>query len=290
MSLITGDPRSATVVAENECSLWQLDKKHFDRLIYNNPAITISLTHMLSHRLNLSNKARESSERYYKHRITPKGNLSETDIIRLLKYAEENSLTGKIYLINNSKKAVFNYTKGQLEHLDYEGKDEDAAMDELLDWTEGEFIIEPSIFKLPENLDEEIKKPESILEGDMLLHQYEQYLTEKFKSLIKYAGKRSTQSALNKSFSKFEKFFDVASDVRISTDPELKIDLQTDEWNEKHSLFLAVLLRDVVSTLSRDMLGMDFWEIKASDKDLDQLLEDAQFYSYYEQALDFIKE
>ena len=290
MSLITGDPRYATVIAENECSLWQLDKKDFDKLVINNPSISLSLTHMLSQRLNLANKARESSERYYKQRITPKGRLEEVDLIKLLKYAEENSLTGKLHLFHQEKTAIFSYTKGQLDHLDFEEKDEDAAMDEILDWFDGEFTIEPSIFKLSENVDEDIKKPEMLLEGSMLVNQYEKYLAEKFRTLIKFAGKRSIQSALNKSFSKFEKFFDVTADIEITTEPELSIHIHVENWSDKHSLFLAVLMRDVISTLSRDMVGMDFWEIKASDTDLDKILDDGQFYSYYEQALDFIKE
>ena len=109
MSLITGEPRSATVISETELLLWQLDKKDFDSLMLRNPAITVSLTHMLSQRLRLANKARESSERYYKHQITPRGSLQQIELIKLLKYAEENSLTGTISIIQDKQVAIFNY-------------------------------------------------------------------------------------------------------------------------------------------------------------------------------------
>lgn len=290
MSLITGDPRSATVQAEEDASLWQLDKKDFDALLIDNPSISLSLTHMLSQRLNLANRARESSERYYKHRITPRGSLNEVDLVKLLKYAEENSLSGKIRLLHAAQEAIFVYDKGRLEHLDFEDKDEDAAMDEILDWPDGEFIIEPSVFKISQDLSE--KQPaEKLLEDNMLVGQFERYLKEKFESLIKFAGTHAIQSALNKSYYKFDKYFEVVSEIKITTEPVLKINLhQVERWTEKHTLFLAVLMRDVSATLSRDLLGMDFWNYRAKDEELNKILESSQFYTFYEQAVDFIGE
>ena len=177
MALITGEPRSATVLAEQDCSLYEVKKTDFDNLVMNNPAISLSLTHMLSQRLNLSNKARERSERYYKNRITPHGSLDEVDLIKLLKYAEENSLTGQIRLNNNEQEAFFIYSKGQLEKLEFEGKEEDEAMDEILDWSGGTFIIEPSVYKLPQ---EEEAGPEKVLEDSLKISLFERYIKEKF--------------------------------------------------------------------------------------------------------------
>jgi len=290
MAIITGDPRSATVQAEENTSLWQLDKTDFDALLMHNPSISLSLTHMLSQRLNLANRARESSERYYKHRITPSGNLSEVDIVTMLKYAEENSLSGKIRLMHTTQEALFIYDKGQLEELEFEGKDEDEAMDEILGWTEGEFIIEPSVFKISPELPQ--KQPaEQLLEDNLMVGQFERYLKEKFESLIKFSGTKAVQSALNKSYHKFDKYFEVVSEIKIIADPALKINLhQVERWSEKHTLFLAVLMRDVSATLGRDLLGMDFWNYRAQDEELNSILESSQFYAFYDEALDFIRE
>ena len=290
MAIITGDPRSATVQAEEDTNLWQLDKKDFDTLVMNNPSISLSLTHMLSHRLNLANRARESSERYYKHRITPSGNLSEVDIVTLLKYAEENSLSGKIRLKRKTQEAVFLYDKGQLEELEFGDKDEDAAMDEILNWTEGEFIIEPKVFKIAPDLQQ--KQPaEQLLEDNMMVGQFERYLKEKFESLIKFSGTKAVQSALNKSYHKFDKYFDVVSEIKIIAEPILKINLhKVERWSEKHTLFLAVLMRDISATLGRDLLGMNFWNYRARDEELNNLLESSQFYAFYDEAMDFIPE
>ncbi len=290
MALITGEPRSATVVAEQDCSLYEVKKKNFDDLVMNNPAISLSLTHMLSQRLNLSNKARERSERYYKNRITPHGNLAEVDLIKLLKYAEENSLTGQIRLNYNEKEACFIYSKGQLDKLEFDSKEEDEAMDEILDWTGGTFTIEPSVFKLPKET-EEVAGPEKVLEDSLIINMFERYIKEKFSSLIKFAGARTIQVALNKSYFKFEKYFDVTSDIRIAVEPKCSVTMQAiDGWTDKHTLFLAVLMRDVIEALGRDLLGMDFWKFQATDKEINRFLENSQFYIYYEQAIDFIRE
>ncbi len=286
MSLITGEPRSATVLAEEDGELWQLDKKDFDDLLMKNPSITLSLTHMLSQRLSLSNRARESSERYYKQRISPRGLLSETDLIKLLKYAEEISLSGKIKLTNNTRKAIFNFKKGQLEDLDFEGKEEDQAMDELLDWNDGEFVIEPDLYQLSGKPEE--PTPEKILEDNLVISHIEKYLQEKVKSLIKYAGAHPVQLAINTSLHKFSRYFDVADQFKIETEPQLKIYFHTETWTEKHTLFLAVLMRDLVDAMERDLIGMSFWKLQPEDARLNTILEENQFFLYYEQAADFV--
>ncbi len=288
MALITGEPRSATVIAETDVELWQLDKSDFDALMLNNPSITISMTHMLSQRLKLANKAREMSERYYKHQISPRGRLEDVEIIKLLKFAEENSLSGKIYITHGEHKACFDFHKGQLQKLDYEDKDEDQAMDEILNWQEGEFVIEPTIFKISET--EEVA-PEKVLQDSALVSSFEKYLLEKFVEFIRIAGSRSTQAAVNKSFYKFGKYFSVVEDFQIQTDPRLEIHIHPKEaFTEKHVLFIAVFLRDIIQTLQRDLLMLDFWNVQARETEVDKTLRAQNFYDYYAQALDFVQE
>ncbi len=288
MALITGDPRSATVLSETETRLWQLDKNDFDIIIMNNPSITLSLTHMLSHRLKLANKARESSERYYKHQISPRGQLKDVDVIKLLKFAEENSLTGKIILEHGSQKASFEYQKGQLQHLEFENKEEDEAMDEILSWENGEFIIEPTVFKITEQVSNE-PPPEKIFESHLKSGLLEKYLSEKLNEMVEFAGSRTVQSALNKSKHKFGGFFEVSEDFTIQIMPDLLVKIRpSDPIGEKHLLFIAILLRDLVNSLSRDILGLEFWNIKSADEQVDEHLSENQFYEYYEQAVDFV--
>lgn len=288
MSLITGDPRSASIIAEDDVDLWQLSKSDFDSIILKNPDITLTLTHMLSQRLKNANKAREYSERYYKSKITPKGSLNETNIIKLLKYAEENSLSGKIHIKQNEKEAYFYYQKGQLIRLDFENKDENEAMDELLEWTKGEFTIEPTLFEIDVKEDENIARHSQDYSSTEI---FKIYITEKFSEFIQFAGSSITQTALNKGFSKFKLYFDITKDIKIKAAPEFEIKISDKvNWTEKHTLFMAVLLRDIVSTIGRDVIGMQFWTLPSKNNYINEELEKVQFYDYFDQAVDFVKE
>ncbi len=76
MSLISGEPRSASVVSVTDIEVWELSRSVFDSLIMNNPNITLTLTHLLTQRLKEANIARKESEEYYEKKFMPHGNLS----------------------------------------------------------------------------------------------------------------------------------------------------------------------------------------------------------------------
>lgn len=292
MSLITGDPRSATVIAENNVELWKLSKSDFDHLILNNKGITISLTHMLSQRLQQANEEREISEKQYKRKFSPRGNLKETDIIKLLKFAEENSLTGSIRITHAGESALFHYDKGQLQRLDFKNKDEDEAMDEILQWTEGQFIVEPALFNLHKEISGETHGSQSeenkdFRDVDVIRFFFEEKLTD----LIRFAGSKLIQSALNKSYFKFKDYFDVTDDIQVQASPDLKVSINaSSNWSEKHALFSAVLLRDVVKSIEKDVIGINFWSLKSQNDKVNRRLMEMEFFDYYSQAMDFIKD
>ncbi|MBN2423866.1 MAG: cyclic nucleotide-binding domain-containing protein [Calditrichaceae bacterium] len=286
MALITGEPRSATVRASTDVNLWKLDKTDFDNLIMHNPEITLSLTHMLSQRLKDSNRKIEQRERFFKSQITPKGQIDEIGVFNLLKYVEENSLTGRLYLMKDDKKALFYYEKGQLSRLDYQGKDEDDALDELLQWETGSFKIEPKIYEIMDQI-QSVPAHKKIQPAKL----FDKYLTEKFMEFIKIAGARNIQIALNRSSHKFEPYFKVSKGIRIQIAPSLVIKMNlSEEWTDKHTLYIAVLMRDIVRSLERDVVGLDLWSPRSSLPLYDSALKDIQFYDYYEQAVDFIRD
>ncbi len=290
MALITGEPRSATVIAETDLSVLKLGKMEFDNLLLKNPRISINLTHLLSQRLMNANIAREQTERYYKNKFIPKGRLRDTGVIRLLKYAEENSLSGKIVIKHGDKVAFFEFQKGQLSNLDFENKDEDEAMDVILEWKDGEYIIEPNIFSAGDEGKQPSKKDTTTGEKMKTDEIFKSYATEKFTELIHFSGSKSTQSALNRSYHKFESYFDISKVIQIKTEPELTVSISSGgEWTEKHTLFMAILLRDVIGAIERDVVGMRFWTPKSKTNNINSELEALQFFDYYDQATDFVK-
>ncbi len=289
MALITGEPRSASVVAENDVKLWRLSKSDFDQLILQNPSITLSLTHMLSHRLRQANLAREKSERFYKQKIAPRGSLEDVDVIKLLKYAEENSLTGSIQIRHDKQKAVFHYEKGQLAELDFAGKEENEAMDEILGWQQGDFLIEPKSFTFGEE-SEKLEPDESKKDEDEDIRSvFLTYFTEKLEELVQLAGSRHLKFTVNKANDKLGRYFEVQNQFQFTIMPELEIRLPAAaRWNDRCTLFLAVLLRDVINTLAREMIGMEFWSPQSQNAQINQKLSELQFFQYYQQAQDLV--
>ena len=283
MALITGEPRSATVVAEEDVTLWRLLKSDFDTLIMSNPQITLSLTHMLSHRLMKTNKTLEQTELQFLKKIQPTGRLEDFGLIRILNFAEQNALTGKIILQKENDEAVFEFEKGQLQKLSYKDLEEDEALDELLEWKEGRFQIKPAFWDMiGEDFD---NLPVRSKETERLARAFEQYFRKKFKEFIKFSGSRSVQVALNKSLHKLRNLFDYENLFEFQVQPQLKVDFsKVEKFGEKEVLILSVLLNNIVRYLQMEVIGMDFWDVRTREDEIDSELEKHDFFTLYEQA------
>ncbi len=285
MALITGEPRSATVVAETDVQLWRLLKADFDQLILQNPHITLTLTHMLSHRLINTNKALQKTEVQFLKKMHPRGELKNFGLIRILNFAEQNALTGRIILKKGEKTAIFNFEKGQLVHLDYENKKEDEALDELLSWQDGTFVIEPKIFDFETQTLSQ--NPNWTTEETKIINAFERYFLEKFTALIQGVGSKNLQLALNKAWHKLLPVYDQLRNVKIELTPELKIDFSAFEnFNEKYVLIFALLFAQITQNLSKEVLGMEFFDIHSDLPEINEILDQEQFFLIYQQAGD----
>lgn len=288
MALITGEPRSASVVAVSDVEVWELNRQVFDSLIMNNPSITLTLTHLLTQRLKESNLARKESEEFYEQKFMPKGSLEETNVINLLKYAEDNSLSGQIVFEkdSNTPKAIFHYKKGQLIKLEFGALEEDEAMDILTEWKEGIYRIEPSIMKPEAGPVEEKSEPTPLNDKKTVLKVY---IEDKITEFVHFAGSKITQRALNRSYHNFKDYFENLDQIKIQILPEILINFNTVvKWTDKHTLMLAVLVRDVVEAIERDAIGMMFWSPRSDINEINSALEELQYFEYYEQAMDII--
>ena len=283
MALITGEPRSATVIAEEDVTLWRLLKIDFDTLIMNNPQITLSLTHMLSHRLMKTNKTLEQTELQFLKKIQPTGFLKDFGLIRILNFAEQNALTGKIILQKDEDEAIFDFEKGQLQKLSYKDLEEDEALDKLLEWVDGRFQIKPAFWDIiSENLE---NMPLRTREAEQLVRAFEQYFRKKFKEFIRFAGSRSTQVALNKSLHKLHTLFGCEELFQFQIQPQLKVDFsKVEKFGEKEALILSVLLNHIVRYLQMEIIGMEFWEVRTQDNEINAELEKYDFFTLFEQA------
>ena len=161
MALLTGKQRSASIETVTDVSLLELDKEGFDKLLEEDPKISISISHMISQRLEQANLQRAASEQFYKSKISPSGSLEDHPILEILKFCEENSLTGDLRLEHNDKKAEISFIKGAVQKILMGDLSDAEAMDSLTQWQEGKFKIEPSLFSIEEDVMHEQEKDEN---------------------------------------------------------------------------------------------------------------------------------
>ncbi|HET8945103.1 MAG TPA: ATP-binding cassette domain-containing protein, partial [Dehalococcoidia bacterium] len=87
MALITGEPRSAGVIATTEAQLWRLRKADFDAIVGRHPEISIQISRVLGERLRRGNVQRFENEAFTYVTLTAErpeitiGRLPENDVV-----------------------------------------------------------------------------------------------------------------------------------------------------------------------------------------------------------------
>ncbi len=209
-------------------------------------------------------------------------------MVQLLKYAEDNSLTGTIVLENNDANAQFIYQKGQLLQLEFEGKEEDEAMDIILEWETGSYKVEPNLSKPEEQIGKEFAEEED-KPKDSNEELVVAYLHEKLSDFIHFAGARITQRAINRCYHNFEAYFKIIHEIKISVLPEFVVELDIKKkWGDKHTLLLAIIMRDLAAAVERDVIGMIFWTPRSTEEKINEFLESLDFFEYYDQAMELV--
>jgi hypothetical protein len=137
--------------------------------------------------------------------------------------------------------------------------------------------------------EEEIVTKDEKLEQDISTTTlFINYLVEKIQEFNQFAGVQLTKNGLQQSFYKFKDYFDVIQDLSIESSPDVYVTISTADWSEKHTLFVAVLLRNLAHTVEREVVGIEFWSPESNNPGYNALLRDAAFFDYFEQATDFI--
>lgn len=154
MALLTGEPRSASVVTTEPSEMFILNKSDFDVIIERFPSITLSMTKIMSQRLRETNKM--AAQKGSGEITAVKGDLSEKQLVEVLKFCENNSLNGKVTVKKDSQTGEFHYEKGELRKVILNSLSEDKALDTMLNWKSGNFVIEPRPIQM-----EDIKTPKA---------------------------------------------------------------------------------------------------------------------------------
>ena len=173
MSLLTGEPRTATVITTEEAEMFILHKDQFDEILARFPSIQLVLGKIMSQRLrqNLA-KAMEMSKKAATKNVTQKtasGQLGpEKSIGDVMGFCDMKALTGDIKIENGSKSATISYDGGQIMYVRCGAKKDDEALDEILEWETGTFEIVPREISFEELVGEE-KQAEAKTENIVLI-------------------------------------------------------------------------------------------------------------------------
>lgn len=148
MALLTGEPRTATVYTAEPAEMFILGKGEFENIIDMFPLIQLELNKIMSQRLrqNLA-KAMEMTKKAAKKEIVQKtaaGKLSpEKSIVEIMAFCDQKGLTGDVEIDSNGNKGHLSFDSGQILSMSAGTLKDDEALDEMLGWDEGTFVIKP---------------------------------------------------------------------------------------------------------------------------------------------------
>ncbi|HID40396.1 MAG TPA: response regulator, partial [Calditrichaeota bacterium] len=87
----------------------------------------------------------------------PAGYLKDVPLVDLISFCESNSLTGSMTITNEGQDGKFEFLSGQLQSVVLGDKQDDQALDEMLNWTDGYFQIKVRPLTLKKDKEEEEK-------------------------------------------------------------------------------------------------------------------------------------
>jgi CRP-like cAMP-binding protein len=146
MSLLSGEPVTATIMAAEPCKIAIMSRKNFKHIITRFSALQVFFYKLVVRRITQMNqqRANELSSGMV-------GQLSDISTVELCQMINANQKTGRLTLEYEEKKAVIVFNEGELVHAEFnklEGKD---AFYEIL-------IVEDGRFRFSQGLDVKEKK------------------------------------------------------------------------------------------------------------------------------------
>ncbi len=138
MSLITGNPISATARAHNGVTALRVGREHFPQLLATIPALSFKLAKILAQRLARTG-AWISDE-------LKKGVLGKFELLspfELIQSMSVNAQTGTIHVRNGDTEGRLYFEGGQIYEFRIAGKDDMEAFFDFLRWQQGTFRLEP---------------------------------------------------------------------------------------------------------------------------------------------------
>ncbi|MEJ2054880.1 MAG: cyclic nucleotide-binding domain-containing protein [Calditrichaceae bacterium] len=144
MALLTGETRSASVIATEPSETFLLHKNDFDVILEKFPSISLSMGKIVSQRLrDTLKKATQitKADKIETSQEGPSGDLSDIPLVDLISFCESNSLSGTMKIDGKDGEGVFEFESGELKSVKLNDAKDDQALDQMLKWSEGKFHI-----------------------------------------------------------------------------------------------------------------------------------------------------
>ena len=145
MSLITGEPASATVRAREDSTVLVISKENFHAMLGIAPEVAITLARILAGRLtSTSRKVLDELRKGMKGRLDL---ISPAELIQAMNV---NSQTGMLLVENADKSMTIYLHDGQIHEVQMGDKSGEEAFFEFLSWAKGQFQFEPGRKEQPQ--------------------------------------------------------------------------------------------------------------------------------------------
>ena len=157
MALLTGEPRSASVIAMQDSETFMLHKNDFDVILEKFPSISLSMGKIVSKRLRDTLQKATSmpkGDKISAAQSGPSGSLEEVSLEELISFCEANSVTGTMKVSSEGENGEFEFYSGRLSSVVLGDVKDDKALDTMLSWKKGSF----EIFVRPLSLTKEERK------------------------------------------------------------------------------------------------------------------------------------
>jgi CRP/FNR family cyclic AMP-dependent transcriptional regulator len=145
MSLITGEPASATVRAKDDATVLMVSRENFYAMLGIAPEVAITLARILANRL--ANTGRRVAEEL------KKGLAGRLDLIspaELIQAMNVNNQTGMLVVQNANQSLSIYMHDGQIHEVKMDDKAGEEAFYEFLSWARGNFRFEAVRREIPE--------------------------------------------------------------------------------------------------------------------------------------------
>ncbi|RME86765.1 MAG: DUF4388 domain-containing protein [Planctomycetota bacterium] len=134
MSLITGEPCSATIRTQTNVSLLSINKEDFDEMVNTYPSLNIYFNKLLAQRLRSTNVHIEEQ--------LEQGMMGKLNLISLAELTQTiamNQKTGVLHLTRDDDQGNIFFEKGMIINAQYGDLEREEAFFELLRWNDGSF-------------------------------------------------------------------------------------------------------------------------------------------------------